>query len=72
MQIPIQDHYLLLGLAQPLKRQSEIDITIDGTKSVTATFEEQIFNLVNKIMFSLERADGKLENQKLVIGEVVN
>ena len=27
---------------------SEIDITIDGTKSVTATFEEQIFNLVNQ------------------------
>ena len=27
---------------------SEIDITLDGTKSVTATFEEQIFNLVNQ------------------------
>ena len=27
---------------------SEIDITIDGTKSVTATFEEQIFNLVSQ------------------------
>ena len=27
---------------------SEIDITIDDTKSVTATFEEQIFNLVNQ------------------------
>ena len=27
---------------------SEIDITIDGTKSVTATFEEQIFNFVNQ------------------------
>ena len=27
---------------------SEIDITLDGTKSVTATFEEQIFNLVSQ------------------------
>ncbi len=27
---------------------SEIDITLDGSKSVTATFEEQIFNLVNQ------------------------
>ncbi|MAM15671.1 MAG: hypothetical protein CMC10_00025, partial [Flavobacteriaceae bacterium] len=27
---------------------SEIDITLDGTKSVTATFEEQIFDLVNE------------------------
>jgi len=27
---------------------SEIDITLDGTKNVTATFEEKIFNLVNE------------------------
>ena len=38
---------------------SEIDITLDGTKSVTATFEEQIFNLSTKTMYLLEPVDGK-------------
>ena len=61
MQIRTQDHFLLRGLG-PLETSSEIDITLDGSKSVTATFEEQIFNLVNQDNVFI--GTGRWENKK--------
>ena len=71
MRILIQD-FATTWSGSTSETSSEIDITLDGTKSVTATFEEQIFNLVNQDNVFIGTGRWKIRKPKTVIGGVVN